>query len=152
MKVKSLNGVQLFEILWTVAYQAHSSMGFSRQEHWSGWSVPSPGDLPNPGIKQGSLALQADALPFEPPGKSWCTQSLVQSLNWVVCCVIISFRLKGKKKTFSVTKMKECRERKKRCFSFLPRWEFQTPFSFSGTLDLSACLGIDSLIFQSHLG
>ena len=67
--MKSLNGVQLFEILWTVAYQAHSSMGFSRQEHWSGWSVPSPGDLPNPGIKQGSLALQADALPFEPPGK-----------------------------------------------------------------------------------
>ena len=45
-------------------------MGFSRQEYWSGSSFPSPGDLPNPGIEPGSPALQADALPSEPPGKS----------------------------------------------------------------------------------
>ena len=45
------------------------SMGFSRQEYWSGLSFPSPGDLSNPGIELGSLALQADALPSEPPGK-----------------------------------------------------------------------------------
>ena len=44
-------------------------MGFSRQEYWSGLPFPSPGDLPNPGIEPGSLALQADALPSEPPGK-----------------------------------------------------------------------------------
>ena len=44
-------------------------MKFSRQEYWSGLSFPSPGDLPNPGIKPGSLALQADALPSEPPEK-----------------------------------------------------------------------------------
>ena len=44
-------------------------MGFSRQECWSGWPFPSPGDLPDPGIKPGSPALQADALPSEPPGK-----------------------------------------------------------------------------------
>ena len=44
-------------------------MGFSRQEYWSGLLFPSPGDLPNPGIKPGSPALQADALPSEPPGK-----------------------------------------------------------------------------------
>ena len=44
-------------------------MGFSRQECWSGLPFPSPGDLPNPGIEPGSLALQADALPSEPPGK-----------------------------------------------------------------------------------
>ena len=43
-------------------------MGFSRQECWSGLPFPSPGDLPNPGIEPGSLALQADALPSEPPG------------------------------------------------------------------------------------
>ena len=43
--------------------------GFSRQEYWSGWPFPSPGDLPNPGIKPVSPALQADSLPFGPPGK-----------------------------------------------------------------------------------
>ena len=53
----------------TVAYQASQPMGFSRQEYWSGLPFPSPGDLPNPGIEPGSLALQADALPSEPPGK-----------------------------------------------------------------------------------
>ena len=55
-------------IPWTVAYQAPPSMGFSRQECWSGLPFPSPGDLPNPGIKPGSPTLQADALPSEPPG------------------------------------------------------------------------------------
>ena len=44
-------------------------MEFSRQQYWSGLPFPSPGDLPNPGIKPGSPALQADALPSEPPGK-----------------------------------------------------------------------------------
>ena len=52
---------------WTVAYQASQSMGFSRQEYWSGLPFPSPGDLPDPGIEPGSPALQADALPSEPP-------------------------------------------------------------------------------------
>ena len=42
-------------------------MGFSRQEYWSGLPFPSPGDLPDPGIKPGSPALQADALSSEPP-------------------------------------------------------------------------------------
>ena len=46
-----------------------SSMGFSRQECWSGLPFPSPGDLPDPGIEPRSPALQADALPSEPPGK-----------------------------------------------------------------------------------
>ena len=69
MKVKSLSRVRLFVIPWTVTYQAPPSMGFSRQECWSGLPFPSPGDLPNPGIEPGSPALQADALPSEPPGK-----------------------------------------------------------------------------------
>ena len=43
--------------------------GFSRQESWSGLLFPSPGDLPNPGIKPNSPALQVDSLPSEPPGK-----------------------------------------------------------------------------------
>ena len=66
--MKSLSGVRLFATLWTVAYQAVWSMGFSRQEYWSGLPFPSPGDLPNPGIEPGSPALQTDTLPSEPPG------------------------------------------------------------------------------------
>ena len=49
------SGVQLFVTPWTVAHQAPLSMGFSRQEYWSGLPFPSPGDLPNPGIKLVSL-------------------------------------------------------------------------------------------------
>ena len=45
------------------------SMEFSRQEYWSGLPFPIPGDLPDPGIKPTSPALQADSLPTEPPGK-----------------------------------------------------------------------------------
>ena len=69
LKVKSLSCVQLFATLWTVAHQAPPSVGFSRQEYWSGLPFPSPGDLPNPGIEPRSPALQADTLPSEPPGK-----------------------------------------------------------------------------------
>ena len=55
---------------------APPSMRFSRQEYWSGLPFPSPGDLPNPGIKPGSPILQADAFPSEPPGKlNWATPS-----------------------------------------------------------------------------
>ena len=46
-----LSGVRLFSTLWSVAHQAPLSMGFSRQEYWSGLPFPPPGDLPNPGIK-----------------------------------------------------------------------------------------------------
>ena len=59
----------IFATLWTVAYQASPSMGFSRQEYWSGLPFPSPGDLPDPGIEPGSPALEADALTSDPPGK-----------------------------------------------------------------------------------
>ena len=71
MKVKSLSRVRLLVTPWTVtvAHQAPPSMGFSRQEYWSGLPFPSPGDLPNPGIEPGSPAFQADASTSEPPGK-----------------------------------------------------------------------------------
>ena len=68
MKVKSLSCVGLFATLWSVAYQVPPSMGFSRQEYWSGVPLPSPGDVPDPGIEPGSPALRAGALPSEPPG------------------------------------------------------------------------------------
>ena len=60
--MRSLSRGQLFATLWTRAYQAPPSTGFSRQEYWSGLPFPSPWDLPGPGIESGSPALQADPL------------------------------------------------------------------------------------------
>ena len=68
VKVKSLSRVRLFETPWTVAHQVPLSMGFPRQEYWSGLPFPSPGDFLDPGIESGSPLLWADALPSEPPG------------------------------------------------------------------------------------
>ena len=61
--------VQFCATLWTVAGQAPLSMGFFRQEYWSGFPCPPPRDLFNPGIKPESPAWQADSLPLVPPGK-----------------------------------------------------------------------------------
>ena len=69
-----LSHIWLFEILWTVAHQVLLSMGFSRQEYWSGLPFPIPGELLDPGIKPVSPwipAFQADYLPAEP-------------INWVM--------------------------------------------------------------------
>ena len=68
-KLKSLSRVRLFATPRTVAHQAPPSIEFSRQEYSSGLSFPSPEDLPDPGMEPRSPALQADALPSEPPGK-----------------------------------------------------------------------------------
>ena len=76
VKVKSLSHVQLFVTTWTVAYQATPSMGFSRQEYWSGLPFFSPGDLPNLGIKPESLALQTHPLPSEPPRKPFLSEGM----------------------------------------------------------------------------
>ena len=82
IEVKLLSRVQLFVQLfstpWTVAYQTSQSMGFSRQEYWSGLLFPSPGDLSDPGIEPGSPALQADSLQSGPPGKSAITIRLLK--------------------------------------------------------------------------
>ena len=72
VKVKWLSRVRLFATLWTVAFQAPLSMGFSRQEYWSGLPLPSPGDLPDPGIEPRSPTLQVDSLLNElHGGESW---------------------------------------------------------------------------------
>ena len=80
-QLKSLSRVRLFATPWTIAYQAPPSMGFSRQECWSGLPFPSPGDLPDLGIKPRSPTLQADALLSEPPGK--CGSIQLSSLSLV---------------------------------------------------------------------
>ena len=74
-RVCVLSHVQLFATPWTVAQKAPLSMGFSRQEYWSGFPFPTPEDLPNPGIEPVSpvspaLHWQADSLPLAPPGKT----------------------------------------------------------------------------------
>ena len=68
---------------WTAAHQAPLSVGFSRQEYWSGVPLPSPGDLPDPGIELRSPAMRADALPCEPPGNPPFSTLLRESQNWV---------------------------------------------------------------------
>ena len=78
-KEKSLSCVRLFVTPWTVAYQGPLSIGFSRQEYWSGLPCPSPGDLPDPGIEPRFPTLRADALPSEPPGKPIVTWELVKN-------------------------------------------------------------------------
>ena len=60
---------RLFGTPWTVALQAPLSMGFARQDCWSGLPFPSPGDFPDPRIEPGCPALQADSLQSGPPGK-----------------------------------------------------------------------------------
>ena len=61
--------VQLCETPWTVAHRAPLSVGFSRQEYWSGLACSPPGDLPDQGIEPWCPALPAGSLPSEPPGK-----------------------------------------------------------------------------------
>ena len=67
--VQLLSCVWLFATPWTVALQAPLSVEFSRQEHWSGFPFPPPGDLTDPGIEPASPAWQVDPLPLELPGK-----------------------------------------------------------------------------------
>ena len=67
--VESLSRVRLFVTPWTVAHQAPLSMGFPREEHWSGLPFPSPGDLTDPGIEPASPALAGRFFPTEAPGE-----------------------------------------------------------------------------------
>ena len=83
-KVKSLRCVRLFATPWTVAYQVPLSIGFSRQEFRSGLPVPSPGDIPNPGINPGSRTFQADSLPSKPTGK----YVLLFASLWTLTCQV----------------------------------------------------------------
>ena len=77
------NHVLLFATIWTVTLQASLSMEFSRQEYWSGLPCPSPGDLPSPGIKLGSSALQADSVLLSHQGSPW--------EKYILCILIIIY-------------------------------------------------------------
>ena len=90
VKVKLFSHIQLFVTSWTIAYQAPLSMGFSRQEYWSGLPLPSPRNLPDPGIEPGSPTLYADALPTEPPGKSIirCLDNALSASPYIKRCAL----------------------------------------------------------------
>ena len=76
--------VQLFDTLWTIAHQAPLSMGFSRQEYWTEFPCPPPGDFPNPGIKPASLTSPALAGRFF----TTSTTKSMYRFNFVRCCQI----------------------------------------------------------------
>ena len=83
---KSLSHVQLFSTPWTIARQAPLSMGFSRQEYWSGLPFPSPGDRPDSGIEPEFPIWQADPLPSGPPReplRGWGKQYFVLFLLFI---------------------------------------------------------------------
>ena len=85
--------VWLFVTLWTIARQAPLSVGFSRQEYWSGLPCPPSGDFPDPGINPASYFLpwQADSLPLAPPGKPiWVVSTWLFILIWTKLCIWIS--------------------------------------------------------------
>ena len=92
--------------LWpygTVALQALLSMGFSRQEYWSGLSFPPPGDLPNPGIKPASLmspALAGRFLPLTPPGKPIPFHPFYSTESYSVLCGDLSGKEIQKKRIY----------------------------------------------------
>ena len=69
VKVKSLSRVRLFVIPWTVVYQVSLSIGFSRQEYWSGLTFPSPGDLPDQGSNPGLLHCRQTLYPLSHQGR-----------------------------------------------------------------------------------
>ena len=74
-----------FATPWTVALQAPLSMGFSRQEYWSGWPFPFPGDLSGSRIKPGSPSWQENSIPSEPPGNQRLFHWLVKCFYIVIC-------------------------------------------------------------------
>ena len=81
--MKSLSRIQLFGTAWTVAYQSLPSMGFSRQEYWSGLPFPSPGDLPSPGIEPASPALAGWFFTTQPPGSLPVMTPKCLFLTWI---------------------------------------------------------------------
>ena len=87
-----ISRVQLFVTSWTIALQALLSTEFSRQEYWSGFPFPSPGDLPDPGIKPGSLASLASAgrffttVPAGKPSPIKCLMINTLKFAATLCC------------------------------------------------------------------
>ena len=92
--LKHFSRVQFFVIPWAIACQATLSMGFFRQEYWSGLPCPPPGDPLKPGnepMSPESPALQVDSLPIEPPGKPLSILSHVKYL--CKFCILLHYKV-----------------------------------------------------------
>ena len=90
MCTESLSRVWLFATLWIIACQAPLSMGFSRQEYWSGFLCPPPGHLPHPGIEPVSpiaLALQVDSLPLSHQGRPLSHGTTGEIMLCILCAL-----------------------------------------------------------------
>ena len=98
-----LSCVQLFATPWTIAHQAPLSMGFSRQEYWSGLPFPSPGDLPDPELELGSPELQADSLPLSHQGSPGLP---IKTLLWLLPTPVWSTR--RSRSAFSQLRQSSC--------------------------------------------
>ena len=90
MPIQSLRHVQVFATAWTVACQAPLSMEFPKQEFWTGWPFPSPGDLPNPGIEPTSPAFAGKFFTPKPLGKPYVQLYRCRHKSMCVClCVCV---------------------------------------------------------------
>ena len=93
LSLSSLSCVWLFVTPWTVARQGLLSTEFSKQKYWSGLPFPSPRDLPDPGIRLGSPAFQADSLTSKPPAGS--QYSILWQIHVIGFYVVLTSRVLG---------------------------------------------------------
>ena len=95
--MKSLSRARLCDPMDSSLHQAPPSMGFSRQEYWSGLPFSSPGNLPDPGIEPRSPALQTDVLSSEPPGNLWQNTKMFYRVDSLEKTMILG-RIGGRRK------------------------------------------------------
>ena len=133
-----LSHVQLFATLWTAAPQAPLSMGFPRQEYWSGLPFTPPGDLPDPGIKPTSPvspALQVDSLPLSHQGSLWNkANAKYYSSNLNVFLTLIFSIFPSLLLSFPSLNFSFIFCRKRNCLNHYHTFRFHQP----GTLDVNA--------------
>ena len=101
--------------LWTVACQSPLSMGFPKQEYWSGLPFSSPGHLPDPGIESVSLAFQADSLPLSPEGSPPYTWQVLNKSS-LSKQIFIRAKYEGNNRYFIITEFTE------RWYTFRSKW------------------------------
>ena len=106
--MKSLSHIQLFATPWTVACQAPLSMEFSRQGYWSGLPFPSPGDLPDPGIKPGSSTLQADSYPLSHQGRILPTAAAAAAAKSLQSCPTLCNPIDGSPQDSPIPGILQC--------------------------------------------
>ena len=139
---KSLSCVQFFAILWTIAHQTLLSMGFSRQEYWSGFPCPSPGYLPDPGIKPESLVSPASAGGFFTTSATWEALTSMHSIIYVhqlrcYCIPLLSNSYVGLSRSKTLQKRKNIVDHFLRSSNLFSNLVYKAVFTFIYFLWLS---------------